>query len=200
MSSSRMMSRGASKWSRKTAKDKLPKPQDVVTARWNIVRGDTVEVISGKHKRAQGVVTKVFRRENRVLVRGVNVVKKRVPPQQIPAGGEPQLVSKEAPLPYSSLALVDPTTKKACRVKWIDTPEGKVRVSAESGTIIERPIVLTRLRKKAVETPGIDTPPAVVSKQTFQASTLIPWLNTPAAESLAADELASSEHRESSDL
>jgi large subunit ribosomal protein L24 len=78
-----------------------------------IIKGDTIIVIAGKNKGMKGTVTRVML--NRVLVAGVNLVKKHVKPnpgQQIEGG----IVEKEAPLHISNVALLNPKTQKADRV------------------------------------------------------------------------------------
>ena len=76
-----------------------------------IKRGDTVKVIAGDDKGATGVVIKVLPKENRVIVQGVNIVKKhRKPSQSNPDGS---IEEKEAPIHISNVALVDPKTKKS---------------------------------------------------------------------------------------
>merc|ERR1712072_1364387 len=90
------MKRRAEKWMRKKPEDKLPAERDLVK-NWKILRGDKVQVMSGQAKGQQGLVRKVLRRENRVLIRGVNLAKKRVPPNQLSKGAEPRLIEKEMP-------------------------------------------------------------------------------------------------------
>jgi len=77
-------------------------------------KGDEVVVIAGKDKGKRGQVSKVSPANNRVLVTGVNMVKKATKPnQQTGEGGG--IVQKEASLHASNVALVDPKTQKATR-------------------------------------------------------------------------------------
>ena len=79
--------------------------------KWKIFTGDRVIVTSGKDKGQIGQVTKVFRKENKLIVGGLNLVKKHVKPQ--PQPGEPnppgQILSVEQPIPVSYTHLTLPT-------------------------------------------------------------------------------------------
>ncbi len=102
---------------------------------YKIKENDEVIVIAGKEKGKTGKVTQIFRNRDRVLVSGVNVVKKTVKPtQENPDGG---ISNKEATLHISNVALISPKTKKSTRVK-IETKDGKkVRVSVACGTVLD---------------------------------------------------------------
>ena len=97
----------AIRWARKPANAKKPKPEDLVR-KWNIVRGDLVQIMRGKDEGKQGVVKKVLRQRNALIVKDLNIVKKRVPATE---QSKSQLVPQEAPIQYSCVALVDPKTK-----------------------------------------------------------------------------------------
>ena len=104
-------------------------------AKFKIKKGDKVVVITGSDRGKTGEVLKVLRSEMRVLVAGVNMVKRHT--RQAP--GEPGgIVEKEAPVHISNVAHVDPRDDKPTRVGW-KTIEGdrKVRVARRSGDIIE---------------------------------------------------------------
>ena len=99
-----------------------------------IKKGDHVIVVAGKDKGKTGDVVKVLREENRVIVSGINIVKKHEKPSMASAGG---IVQKEASLHVSNVALVDPKTSKPTRVgyKILDNGE-KVRIAKRSGEVI----------------------------------------------------------------
>jgi large subunit ribosomal protein L24 len=102
-----------------------------------ILRGDTVVVISGKDKGKKGKIMRVLREENRVLVEGVNLVKRHQrPTPRNPSGG---IVEREQPISASNVMPVDPKTGKGTRVR-VKVLEGgkKVRI-AKSGE--ELPVV-----------------------------------------------------------
>lgn len=93
---------------------------------------DEVVILAGKDKGKTGSIRQIFRKQNRLIVDGVNMVKKAVKPtQESPAGG---IIEKEAPLHISNVAVVSPKTKKATRVK-IENKDGKnIRVAVSCGT------------------------------------------------------------------
>ena len=104
-----------------------------------IKKDDTVVVIAGKDKGRTGKVLKVLTEENRVVVEGVNLSKRHTKPDVAnPQGG---VISKEAPLHVSNVALRDPQTGKATRVGFKFVGEGaqrrKVRVAKGSGVQID---------------------------------------------------------------
>ena len=77
-------------------------------------KGDTIVVIAGKEKGKQGEIAKVSPATNKVVVTGLNMVKKAVKPnQQTGEGGG--IKSKEAPIHASNVMLVDPKTQKPTR-------------------------------------------------------------------------------------
>lgn len=93
---------------------------------------DEVVILAGKDKGKTGVVLEINRKTDKVLVKGVNLVKKTLKPtQENPNGG---IVDKENAIHISNLAVVSPKTKKATRVK-IENKNGKnVRVAVACGT------------------------------------------------------------------
>jgi large subunit ribosomal protein L24 len=101
----------------------------------NIRKGDKVIVISGSDKGKQGSVLKVFPKENRALVQGVNVVKRHQRQTQSQQAG---IVTKESPIHLSNIALTDPKTGKATRVGSKTLSDGRrVRVAKKSGEVID---------------------------------------------------------------
>ena len=99
-----------------------------------IRKGDTVVVLSGKDKGKKGEVTRVIPKDDKVVVSGVNVhVRHRKPSQVNPQGG---LERKEAPLHISNVAVADPKSGEATRVRFEVRDGKKVRVAAKSGELI----------------------------------------------------------------
>ena len=99
-----------------------------------IRKGDKVVVLSGKDKGKTGEVVRSMPKDMKVIVSGVNVaVRHRKPSQVNPQGG---LERKEAPLHVSKVAIADPKTGKATRVRFEDRNGKKVRVAAKSGELI----------------------------------------------------------------
>lgn len=100
-----------------------------------IKKGDTVIVITGKDKGTKGEVLRVIPDENRVVVRGVNLVKRHQKPSQMDPGG---LKTFEAPVHVSNVALADPRDGKAVRVGFkIDQHGRKTRFAKRSGESID---------------------------------------------------------------
>jgi len=98
-----------------------------------IKTGDTVRVIAGDHKGSEGKIVKVLLEKNKVIVDGVNMVKKHMKPSaQSPQGG---IVEKEASIQISNLSLL--TSKgEATRVGYKMEDGKKVRFSKKSNEVI----------------------------------------------------------------
>jgi len=100
-----------------------------------IKKDDSVIVISGRDKGKKGKVLKVFPKEDRALVQGVNVVKRHQRQTQKEQGG---IVSKEAPIHLSNIAHVDPKSGKPTRIGFKTMADGsKVRFAKKSGEVID---------------------------------------------------------------
>ena len=99
-----------------------------------IKKGDNVVVLSGKDKGRTGTVTQVLPSEGKVVVAGVNVATRhRKPTQANPQGG---LERTEAPMAISKVAVADPKTGVATRVRFEMRDGKKVRVAVKSGELI----------------------------------------------------------------
>ena len=99
-----------------------------------IRKGDTVVILSGKDKGKTGEVIRSMPKESRVVVAGVNVAARHRKPSQVnPQGG---IDRKEAPLHVSKVAIADPKTGKATRVRFEDRNGKKVRIAVKSGELI----------------------------------------------------------------
>jgi len=100
-----------------------------------IKKGDKVVVLTGRDRGKSGEVVQVLPKENRALVRGVNLVKRHTRQTQTEQGG---IISKEASLDLSNVALADPKDGKATRVGFKVLDDGrKVRVAKRSGEVID---------------------------------------------------------------
>jgi large subunit ribosomal protein L24 len=103
--------------------------------KFKIKKGDKVVVITGRDKGKRGEVLRVLRAEDRVLVQGVNMVKRHTAPSQMSPGG---IVEKEAPLHISNVAHIDPKSNKPTRVGYkIDKDGRKTRIAKRSGESID---------------------------------------------------------------
>ncbi|AQT47509.1 50S ribosomal protein L24 [Bartonella sp. B10834G6] len=100
-----------------------------------IRKGDKVVILSGKDKGRNGEVIKVNPEENTAIVRGINMVKRHQRQTQTQEAG---IISKEAPLHISKLAIADPKDGKPTRVGFrIEEGGKKVRVAKRSGDLID---------------------------------------------------------------
>ena len=97
--------------------------------------GDKVVVISGKDKGKEGNITKVLRSENRVVVEGVNMIKKHVKGNGQQAGSINEM---EAPIHASNVMILDPKTKKPTRIGHSINKDGKkIRVTKKSNSSLD---------------------------------------------------------------
>ena len=100
-----------------------------------IRKGDTVMVISGRDKGKSGDVLRVLQDEERLIVQGVNVVKRHMRPSQTQTGG---IVEKEASIHVSNVSLVDPESGDPTRVGFRILEDGrKVRYAKRSGEVMD---------------------------------------------------------------
>ena len=100
-----------------------------------IKKGDKVVVLTGRDKGRSGEVKSVDPTEGRAIVVGVNVVKRHTRQTQQTEGG---IISKEAPIQLSNLAIADPKDGKPTRVGFKILDDGrKVRVARGSGDLID---------------------------------------------------------------
>ncbi|MFO0677191.1 MAG: 50S ribosomal protein L24 [Polyangiaceae bacterium] len=95
-------------------------------------KGDTVVVISGKYKKTTGKVLAILAEDDKVVVEGVNLVKRHTRPNpKAPQGG---ILQREAPIHASKVMPIDPKTGKGTRVRFKTDDKGnKVRVAVKSG-------------------------------------------------------------------
>ena len=92
-------------------------------------QGDKVVVIAGKDKGKEGKIIKTLRADNKVIVEGVNIVKKHIKPN----GGESGRIQEmEAPLDASNVMAIDSKTKKRTRFGYKIEDGKKIRVSRKS--------------------------------------------------------------------
>jgi large subunit ribosomal protein L24 len=100
-------------------------------ASFKIKKGDAVVVLAGRDKGKRGEVIEVRPKENRALVRGVNMVRRHQRQTQAQEGG---IISKEGPIQLSNLAIEDPKDGKPSRVGFKILADGKkVRIAKRSG-------------------------------------------------------------------
>jgi large subunit ribosomal protein L24 len=101
-----------------------------------IRRGDRVKVIAGRSKGKVGDVLRVLPQEHRVVVSGVNVIKRHTKPSRTESGG---IIEREAAIHVSNVALLDPKSDQPTKVGFRFLEDGrKVRIARASGETIDR--------------------------------------------------------------
>lgn len=104
----------------------------------HIRKGDQVEVINGVDAGKRGRVLRVFPGDGRVLVEGINFIKRHTRPS--PKNQQGGIIEKEAPVHVSKLMLVDPQTDARTRIRRKHLEDGsRIRVAAKSGEQIPEP-------------------------------------------------------------
>ena len=96
-----------------------------------IKKGDEVVCISGKDKGKTGTVLEVRPEDEKVLVDGLNIMKRHTKPRPPTEPGG--VIEKSAPIHLSNVALIDPKDGRPTRVRFSEVDGKKVRVSARSG-------------------------------------------------------------------
>jgi large subunit ribosomal protein L24 len=100
-----------------------------------IRKGDRVKIITGKDKGKTGPVLQVFKKTNRVLVEGINIVKRHVKPGAVSKEGG--IVSIEKPVDMSNVMYWDEKASKTVRVGYKIVSDKKHRVSRETEDVLE---------------------------------------------------------------
>ena len=101
----------------------------------NFKKGDKVVVIAGKDKTKEGTIIEVLRDKDRVVVEGINMVKKHIKPNGQDAGS---IEEREAYIHVSNVMLIDPKSKKRTRIGHTTNKKGKkVRVAKKSNQEID---------------------------------------------------------------
>ena len=124
---------------RKTEGQKLAKRHagNAIRVVTKITKGDTVQIMRGSDKGKRGKVMRVFLKTGRVLVEGINIVKRHTRATRPEETGG--IIEKPAPVALSNVMLIDPKTNQPTRIKArIDTDGTKERVSVKSGDVIPR--------------------------------------------------------------
>ena len=97
-------------------------------------KGDSVVVLTGKDKGRKGEITRVFPKDNKAVVSGVNVAIRHTRQSQSAQGGR---IAKEMPIELSNLALVDPKSGEPTRVGFRVEGDKKVRYAKKSWEAID---------------------------------------------------------------
>ena len=103
-----------------------------------VVRGDQVQVVRGDDKGKRGEVIRVYRKKGRVVVKGVNIVKKHRKARS--AEEQSGIIEMEAPVHVSNVMLIDPKSGEPTRTRMrLDDDGTKERISVKSGEAIPKP-------------------------------------------------------------
>ncbi|GEL78057.1 50S ribosomal protein L24 [Tenuibacillus multivorans] len=102
----------------------------------HVKKGDKVKVITGKDKGKEGTILEAYPKKERVLVEGVNYIKKHAKPsQENPQGG---ILTQEAPIHVSNVMPVDPKSGEPTRVGYEERDGKKVRIAKKSGEPLDK--------------------------------------------------------------
>ncbi|WP_099156786.1 50S ribosomal protein L24 [Virgibacillus ndiopensis] len=102
----------------------------------HVKKGDKVKVISGKDRGKQGTILEAYPKKDRVLVEGINMIKKHAKPSQDnPQGG---ILNQEAPIHVSNVMPIDPKSGEPTRVGYEVRDGKKVRIAKKSGEAIDK--------------------------------------------------------------
>lgn len=102
---------------------------------YHVKKGDNVVVISGKEKGKTGEIFRVDRKNDRVYIKGLNMIKRHRKPSAANIGG---VEEKEAPIHISNVMHVDPKSGKPTRVGMKLVDGKKVRFAKKSGEVIDK--------------------------------------------------------------
>lgn len=100
-----------------------------------IKSGDKVKVIAGKDKGKEGIILTAFPKKDRVIVEGINIIKKHQKPNTAnPQGG---ILEVEAPIHVSNVMLIDASTGEGTRVGFKIEDGKKTRISKKTGEVLD---------------------------------------------------------------
>lgn len=104
-------------------------------SKFRIKKGDEVVILTGSERGKKGKILRVIVKDKRVLVQGVNMVKRHSRQTQTSPGG---IIEKESPVHVSNVALIDPKLGKSTRVGFkILEDQRKVRFAKKSGEVVD---------------------------------------------------------------
>nr|WP_044283182.1 50S ribosomal protein L24 [Candidatus Endolissoclinum faulkneri] len=104
-----------------------------------IRKGDWVIVITGRDRGKMGKVLRVMPSDNRLVIEGVNIIKRHTRPNQNSPGG---IIEREAAIDISNVMHIDPASNKSTRIRFEERDGNKVRVAKRSGQLISTHLVV----------------------------------------------------------
>lgn len=114
-----------------------------------IKTGDNVIVIAGKNRNKTGKVIRIDKKDNRVVVEGLNKVTRHIKKTK---SGKGQKIEFEAGIHVSNIMILDPKTKKASRIGYQMIKDKKVRIAKKSGEEIKKVSLIATEPKEAKKT------------------------------------------------
>ncbi len=118
-------------------KARRKKSQPVYRHKMHMIKGDQVRVIAGDHKGKEGRILRVDRKRRRVVVEGINIVKRHK--QKTGPDAEGGIIEFEAPLDASNVMLLDPKSGEPTRIRRQKDKDGTIeRISVKSGQSIAK--------------------------------------------------------------
>ena len=100
-----------------------------------IKKGDKVQVISGKDKGKVGPVLRAFPREDKIIIDGVNIIKKHQRANKQNRKG--QIIEKAVPMHVSNVMIIDPKAGKPTRIRILKEGGNRIRIAVKSGAKID---------------------------------------------------------------
>lgn len=98
--------------------------------------GDRVIIITGNYKGQNGIIKKILKKKNRIIISGINIVKKHIKPtSQKPKG---KIIKKEGSLHISNVAILDPNTNQASKIEFKIENGKKIRILKKSKKKLEQ--------------------------------------------------------------
>ena len=132
-------------WAARILTKQARKVQNHLIERWRIYRGDQVRVVAGKDKGQVGTVSKVYRKENRLLVEGLNLVKKHVKRSGDNPGG---IITMEAPIHVSNVMVIDPEDERPTRIAYRKEKAQKRRPDGSTYEVVRNVRISKRTGKE----------------------------------------------------
>ncbi|KYR00260.1 hypothetical protein DLAC_03422 [Tieghemostelium lacteum] len=134
-------------------------------AKWKYIKGDKIQIISGRDKGKQGIVKSVNRKHNNVIVEGLKLIRKQTKSSKQQRA---TTYTKESPIHYSNLAHIDPKYNVPCKVRFQLIDGVRERVSKITNTIIPKPSLEKYKSWKKDNIDGVlDTQPQYVNQKTY---------------------------------
>ncbi|KAN0011740.1 hypothetical protein ACTFIU_007306 [Dictyostelium citrinum] len=131
--------------------------------KWKYIKGDKVQIISGRDKGKQGVIKSLNKKNNSLIIEGLKLCKKLSKSSKTTRA---VAFTKELPIHYSNVLHIDPKYNVPCKVRFQLIDGVRERVSRISNSIITKPEFLKKWKRDNLDGP-YDTTPEIAKKRTF---------------------------------